>query len=95
MWPVAKTIYSSTTIPVGSNILYVIILLLTIAVFKLGFAKKLPILKSLVVYLFLALGCTVLTLLAAFLPIPESLAIAVLILAIYKIRLYQSKRKEA
>ncbi len=95
MWPVAKTIYSSTTPSVGSNMLYIVILLLTIIVFKLGFAKKLPLLKNIVIYIFLALGCTILTFLGAFLPIAEGLAIAALILIIYKIRLHQSKKSEA
>ncbi|MBO1510570.1 YlaH-like family protein [Metabacillus sp. BG109] len=75
--------------------LYITILLLSILVFKLGFAKKLPILKSAVIYLFLALGCTVLTFLGIFLPVAEGLVVASLILIIYKIRLYQSKKQEA
>jgi hypothetical protein len=80
---------------VGMWMLYITILLLSILVFKLGFAKKLPILKSAVIYLFLALGCTVLTFLGIFLPVAEGLVVASLILIIYKIRLYQSKKQEA
>ncbi|WP_042341545.1 YlaH-like family protein [Bacillus timonensis] len=95
MWPIAKTIYSSTTPSVGANILYGVILILTIIVFRLGFAKKLPLLKNIVIYLFLALGCTILTFLGAFLPIAEGLLIAALLLSIYKIRLHQTKKSEA
>ncbi|WP_339229058.1 YlaH-like family protein [Aeribacillus sp. FSL K6-2833] len=79
---------------VGMWFLYITILILSIIVYKLGFAKKLPILKSAIIYLFLALGCTVLTFLAIFLPIAEGLVVAVLILSIYKIRLYYSKKNE-
>lgn len=79
---------------VGMWYLYITILILSIIVYKLGFAKKLPILKSAIIYLFLALGCTVLTFLAIFLPIAEGLVVAVLILSIYKIRLYYSKKNE-
>ncbi|THE11148.1 hypothetical protein E1I69_16020 [Bacillus timonensis] len=95
MWPIAKTIYSSTTPNVGSNILYAVILLLTIIVFRLGFAKKLPLLKNIVIYACLALGCTILTFLGAFLPIAEGLAITAAILLIYKLRLHQTKKREA
>jgi YlaH-like protein len=80
---------------VGMWMLYLTILFLSILVYKLGFAKKLPILKSLVIYLFLILGCTVLTFLGIFLPVAEGLCVAALILIIYKIRLHQSKKQEA
>ncbi|KKI93784.1 membrane protein [Bacillus sp. SA1-12] len=80
---------------VGMWMLYLTILALSIVVYKLGFAKKLPILKSAVIYLFLAFGCTVLTFLGIFLPVAEGLVVAALILIIYKIRLHQSKKQEA
>ncbi|MFC0274678.1 YlaH-like family protein [Metabacillus herbersteinensis] len=76
----------------GMWFLYFTILGLSIVVYKLGFAKKLPILKSALIYSFLALGCTVLTFLGIFLPVGEGLIVAALILIIYKIRLYQSKK---
>ena len=78
----------------GMWMLYLTILFLSILVYKLGFAKKLPILKSAVIYTFLALGCTVLTFLGIFLPVAEGLVVAALILIIYKIRLHQSKKQE-
>ncbi|MBD8068442.1 YlaH-like family protein [Bacillus sp. PS06] len=73
--------------------LYLTIFGLSILVYKLGFAQKLPILKSVIIYLFLGFGCTLLTFLAIFLPITEGLVVAALILIIYKIRLYQSKKQ--
>ncbi|WNS77028.1 YlaH-like family protein [Bacillus sp. DTU_2020_1000418_1_SI_GHA_SEK_038] len=78
----------------GMWMLYLTIILLCIIVFKLGFAKKLPLAKSAIIYLFLILGCTVLTFFAVFLPITEGLVVAALILIIYKIRLHQSKKQE-
>lgn len=78
---------------VGMWMLYLTIFGLSIIVYKLGFAKKLPILKSFIIYLFLGLGCTVLTFLGIFLPIAEGLVVAALILIIYKIRLYQSMKQ--
>ncbi|MEN8699301.1 YlaH-like family protein [Bacillus infantis] len=79
----------------GMWLLYITIILLCVVVFKLGFAKKLPLAKSAVIYLFLILGCTVLTFLGVFLPIGEGLVVAALILIIYKIRLHQQKKQEA
>lgn len=80
---------------VGMWLLYLTILGLSILVYKLGFAKKLPILKSVVIYLFLAFGCTVLTILGIQLPVTEGLVVAALILIIYKVRLHQSKKNQA
>ncbi|MDL5141253.1 YlaH-like family protein [Bacillus atrophaeus] len=79
----------------GMWLLYGTIFVLAVIVFKLGFAKRLPILKSAVVYLLLALGCTVLTFLGVFLPVAEGLVVAALILIIYKIRLHQSKKEQS
>ncbi|MCH1623931.1 YlaH-like family protein [Fredinandcohnia quinoae] len=95
MWPIAKAVYTYSDPSMGANILYVVILLLSIIVFKLGFAKKLPLLKTIVIYIFLALGCTFLTFFGAFLPVAEGLTIAALILIIYKIRLRRVKKEEA
>jgi len=77
----------------GMWLLYLTIIGLSILVYKLGFAKKLPIAKSIVIYLFLVMGCTVLTFLGIFLPVAEGLVIAALILIIYKVRLNNERRK--
>lgn len=76
---------------IGMWLLYITILLLCILVFKLGFSQKLPLLKSVIVYLFLIFGCTFLSFLGIFLPIAEGLVVAALILIIYKIRLHRHK----
>ncbi|MGA9226096.1 MAG: YlaH-like family protein [Mesobacillus sp.] len=79
---------------VGMWLLYLTIVALSIVVYKLGFAQKLPLLKNILIYAFLSLGSTVLTFLAIFLPIAEGLVAAVLILIIYKMRLRQHKKEE-
>ncbi|HYK71879.1 MAG TPA: YlaH-like family protein [Pseudoneobacillus sp.] len=79
----------------GMWLLYFTTIVLSIIVYKLGFAKKLPIGQSIIIYIFLILGCTVLTFLGVFLPVAEGLVVAALILIIYKIRLKQSKKTEA
>ncbi|QPC46205.1 YlaH-like family protein [Mangrovibacillus cuniculi] len=76
----------------GMMLLYLTIVALCIVVYKLGFAKKLKPLQSLVIYLFLFAGCTVLSFLGIVLPIAEGLVVAAAILVIYKIRL---KREQA
>ncbi|HWO74846.1 MAG TPA: YlaH-like family protein [Bacillus sp. (in: firmicutes)] len=74
--------------------LYLTIIILSIIVYKLGFAKKLPPLKSFIIYAFLILGCTILTFFGVFLPVAEGLIVASVILIIYKIRLKQQKKQE-
>jgi hypothetical protein len=78
----------------GMWLLYITIFLLAAIVYRLGFAKKLPLLKNVIIYVLLALGCTILTFFAVFLPIAEGLVVAALVLIIYKIRLYQSKKRD-
>lgn len=79
---------------VGFILLYLIVTILNIVVFNLGFARKLPLLKNIVVYIALIFGSLILTFLAIGLPIAEGLAIASIVLIIYKIRLHQSKKNE-
>nr|WP_295974677.1 YlaH-like family protein [uncultured Bacillus sp.] len=76
----------------GMWLLFITILTLSVIVYKLGFAQKLPLLKSMIIYIFLFFGCTFLTFLGIFLPIAEGLVVAVLILVIYKIRLNWHKK---
>lgn len=80
---------------VGMWLLYLTISALSIVVYKLGFARKLPVGKSIVIYIFLFAGCTLLTFLGIFLPVAEGLTMAAIILIIYKIRLYQSKKQRS
>ncbi|WP_245566459.1 YlaH-like family protein [Tuberibacillus calidus] len=75
-------------------ILYFTIVVLSIIVYKLGFAKKLPLLKALIIYVFLLIGCIILTVLALQLPIVGALFVSAIVLTIYKIRLWWSKKKK-
>lgn len=79
---------------IGMWALYLTIVLLCSLVYKLGFAKKLPLGKTIIVYVILAFGCTFLTFLALFLPLAEVLVIATLFLAIYKYRLHREMKKD-
>lgn len=91
--PTLKFYYQLTNSPEISNwLLFITISALAILVYKLGFAKKLPILKSFLIYLFLIVGCLFFTFLAIFLPITEGLMVAALILIVYKIRLNREKK---
>ncbi len=79
----------------GFFLLYLVITVLTILVYQLGFAKKLPLLKSAVIYILLILGCFPLTFFGIGLPVAEGLLCAAAVLIIYKIRLHQSKKNKA
>lgn len=78
----------------GMWYLYLTIFGLCIIVYQLGFAKKLPLLKNLIIYVIMALGCTVLCFLGVFLPMAEGLIIAIFVLAIYRLRLRNAKKEE-
>jgi hypothetical protein len=78
---------------VGMWLLYGTIIVLCVIVYNLGFARKLSVLKNVIVYTALVLGCTVLTFLGVFLPVAEGLVVAAIVLGIYKLRLYQHKRQ--
>jgi hypothetical protein len=73
---------------------YLYIVILSAIVYKLGFAKKLPLLKNIVIYLCLFIGCFIMLILSYALPIAEGLAGAALLLILYKIRLHQSKKQQ-
>lgn len=62
--------------------------------YKLGFARKLPLLKDVFVYIMLAVGTYILTIFSIFgLPITESLVIIAIVLAIYRFRLHQQRKE--
>lgn len=74
--------------------LYITIVALCILVYNLGFAKKLSLGKNIIIYIMLALGCTLLTFLGVFLPVAEGLVVAALVLGMYKFRLHRSKSEK-
>jgi len=67
--------------------------ILTLVVFKLGFAKELAWWKSLIVYLLLAVFSAALTLVFWTWPIPEVLLAMVFVLGIYRFRMWMVKRE--
>jgi hypothetical protein len=83
------------------NILYPVNFILAALAYKLGFAKKLPILKSIIVYILLAIGIFVLYILfyvwsvasgGSPLPLTESLLIICLVLGVYRARLHLQRK---
>ncbi|MDQ0160100.1 YlaH-like family protein [Alkalibacillus salilacus] len=76
----------------GFWLLFLAIAVFAIITYKLGFAKQLPIGKSLIVYGLLVLGCFLLILFAVFsLPIVEVLMIVSTVLGIYRFRLHRER----
>lgn len=91
---IARFIYETMpTYDIAGYVLFLIIFLLSVVVYKLGFAKKLRLGQNLVIYAFLLIGCLMLTFLAFFLPVVEGLIVAALILIIYKIRLRLERKQ--
>jgi hypothetical protein len=78
-------IYENPTL--GFWLLFALVVILLVIVFNLGFARKLPILKNVIVYSMLLLGAFPNTFLAIAYPISESLVAIVLLLITYKFRL--------
>ncbi|SOB92149.1 YlaH-like protein [Ureibacillus xyleni] len=80
---------------VAGYVVFFLVFVLSAIVFKLGFAKNdLTLVKNIIIYIFLFVGCIVLTFLALFLPMIEGLIVAALILIIYKTRLWREKREQ-
>jgi len=75
-------------------VLFALVFLLSALVYKLGFAKKLKLSQNIVIYIFLFVGCVILTFFALYLPMVEGLIVAALILIVYKTRLWREKREE-
>lgn len=85
-------------------ILYFVNLILSMIAYKLGFAKKLPLLKSAFVYIILIIGMFILSILffvvplvwdMSPLPMTESLIVICLVLGIYRFRLHFERKKTA
>ena len=79
---------------IAGYVVFILVFILSAIVFKLGFARELPLLKNIVIYTFLFLGCLMLTFFAFFLPMIEGLMVAALILIVYKSRMWREKREE-
>lgn len=76
-------------------IFYVLNLIFSIIAYKLGFARELPLLKSIIVYIMLAIGVYVITIFSMFkMPMTESLVIISAVLGIYRFRLHRERSSE-
>lgn len=83
-------------------IFYVLNLIFAAIAYKLGFARKLSILKSVIIYIMLAIGMYVLTIFSILptattnqpLPITESLIAVCLVLGIYRYRLHKQRKTQ-
>ena len=75
-------------------ITFAMVFILSTIVYKLGFAKPLKTWQNIVIYIFLFVGCILLTFFAFFLPMVEGLMVAALILIVYKSRMWREKRIE-
>lgn len=75
-------------------IFYVLNLILLIIAYRLGFAKKLPLLQNVIIYILLAIGTVIIAIFAgiAKLPTVESLIIVNLVLGIYRLRLHIERK---
>ena len=92
---IARYLYENmASFELAGYVTFALVFVLSAIVYKLGFAKKLPVGKNLIIYLFLFVGCIVLTFLALFLPMIEGLIVAALILIVYKTRLWREKNEE-
>lgn len=75
-------------------LLFGTIVVLSAIVYQLGFAKKLPVLKTALVYVFLIVGCFVITIFAERFPVVKCLMVIAIVFGGYKYRLYRSKKNE-
>lgn len=75
---------------------YILNLIFSITAYKLGFARKLPLLKSLLVYVLLAIGVVIITLFSIVkYPMTETLIIISAVLGIYRYRLHKDRQSKA
>lgn len=95
MFPIARYVYESApSDKTAGYIIFFLVFILSAIVYKLGFAKKLSLGKNIIIYIFLFLGCILLTVFAIFSPMIEGLIITALVLILYKIRLWREKKEE-
>ncbi|CEI84430.1 membrane protein [Oceanobacillus oncorhynchi subsp. incaldanensis] len=78
-------------------IFYVMNLILSAIAYQLGFAKKLPIAKNIIVYILLMVGTFVITIFSTVMRMPtiECLIIIILVLGIYRFRLHRERKNRS
>ena len=76
-------------------IFYVLNLIFGIIAYKFGFAKKLPLMKSFIIYILLALGTFILTIFSIMrFPMTESLIIVSIVMGLYRFRLHLERKNK-
>lgn len=75
----------------GMWYLIITLYILLIIVYNLGFARKIKLWQSVVIYIVMFIGTLVLAFMGVFYPVGESLIIAAIILAIYRFRLHKER----
>ncbi|QKY68921.1 YlaH-like family protein [Lentibacillus sp. CBA3610] len=74
---------------------YIINLVLAAIAYKLGFAKQLPTLKSVLVYIMLTVGMLVLNLFSIVgYPVTDSLIVICAVLGLYRFRLHRERKSK-
>lgn len=74
---------------------YLIILIMTAIVYKVAFARELPILKSLLVYLVLAVGCVMFWVMFILrFPIIQILGVTLIMILLARIRMWMGNREK-
>lgn len=75
---------------------YIVIFILTAIIYKVAFAIRLPLLKSVIIYVLLAVGCYLFTIMHLFrFPIIPALAITVAIIVVARLRMIGRDRKRS
>lgn len=75
---------------------YVLNLIFSVIAYKLGFARELPLLKSIIVYIMLAIGVLIITLFSIVkYPMTETLIIISVVLGIYRFRLHKDRQAKS
>ena len=72
---------------------YILNFIFSIIAYKFGFARKLPIGKSIIIYLLMLVGVFVITIFSMFgMPITESLIIISIVMGFYRLRLHRERQ---
>lgn len=75
-------------------VFFIAIFLLSVLTYELGFARKLPLVKAIIVYIILFIGTYITTIFAVFqMPIVESLLVISFVFGIYRFRMYIDRKK--
>lgn len=75
---------------------YIVILMMTAIIFNVAFARRLPILKTVVVYIVLAIGCYLFTIMHIFrFPVIPAMAITLVIIVVARLRMVISDRNRS